>query len=378
MSKQERLKDLFGSMSDSSDSPASPPPGAWPPPVDPSRRYSVPGVGTKIQRGDRSQRQHTRWMEETPPAPPRTGSRGRNQPAATITPGVPQQKAASPAATGTATTSNLAARASTSTAARPSSQARKVSGSQAAKAATTSKAGTTRDPRRALQTTGNQPGESGRARGAKPPAAAPVPILEIRSVKRKGQDLPSRRQPIFKEMTTIRPPRSTIPTVAAIEGSTSCHQEVAGAPGPSDGPAKQTLTTARAPDMTTTPSQARPRESRAAAAAGKEAGPTATTRGTATPLVLPLPPFAVPLLTSPAVMPPAPPAYVRAQGWTTRPRIPMAVPIQLPDGEYVSVPMSAIRHNRKWRARTSTGKWILRFAPDGRLTVWRKVQEATQ
>ncbi|KAL0114828.1 hypothetical protein PUN28_011873 [Cardiocondyla obscurior] len=95
-------------------------------------------------------------------------------------------------------------------------------------------------------------------------------------------------------------------------------------------------------------------------------------------LTLPLPPFAaaMPPRVVPQVIPsPAPPAYVQQKGWVSRPRIPLAVPIQLPDGTCISVPMSAIRHNRKWQARTATGRWILRFAADGRLTMCRKISE---
>ncbi|KAL0102397.1 hypothetical protein PUN28_017974 [Cardiocondyla obscurior] len=49
--------------------------------------------------------------------------------------------------------------------------------------------------------------------------------------------------------------------------------------------------------------------------------------------------------------------------------------IKLPSDEIVEVPVSAIWKNRKFRARTEGGRWLLRFEPDGSLRTCRKMSE---
>ncbi|KAL0108671.1 hypothetical protein PUN28_015267 [Cardiocondyla obscurior] len=268
MEKKKRLRDLFGSMSKESESPpASPPPGVWPPPIDPRRRYPAPRVGTRVQRGDGSQRAYTRWLEELPPAPPKTTRNRQNQPTGTTTTRKPPRK-------GTAVASKAAA--------------------------------------------------SGTVASAPPTATASGP----------GGSREQERQPFGKEATTA----------GRINAAT------------------RDKSTARGTTMTSIPGSS---------GQGQDARQTS-----ATPLVLPLPPFAAVKLSRPPVTPPpAPAAYVINKGWTARAGVPLQVPIQLPDGEIVQVPMSAIQQNRKYRARSATGRWVLRFAADGRLTLCRKVQE---
>ncbi|KAL0120493.1 hypothetical protein PUN28_008317 [Cardiocondyla obscurior] len=49
--------------------------------------------------------------------------------------------------------------------------------------------------------------------------------------------------------------------------------------------------------------------------------------------------------------------------------------VKLPTGEVITVPISAVWKNRKFRARTSSGKWLLRFDGDGTLRTCRRIDD---
>ncbi|KAL0104087.1 hypothetical protein PUN28_017052 [Cardiocondyla obscurior] len=380
MTQREKLRELFGSLSEGSDSPpASPPPGTWPPPVDPSLRYPVPRVGTSIQQGDSSQQRRTRWLEEPPPALPKTSRRARGPfrptevPAAKTAVNVPAtgQPGKGPGSSKKTPKPGTQPADATKAAAMPGRS--NTSSGQGRKMAT--------EPPR-----GEARAMASRQRERLPKVPpAPTKVLTIRS---RGPPPPA--GPTIREMRTIRPPRSEVVDIAGIENITAARDQ----PRPSC-PATRPGTSSRTVEHGTRPAEptitsvpptpapavlpADPREVPATSVSptfGKTTGPTST--GMSAVLAMPLPPFAIGLLqptAPPAAPPPTPPAYVREKGWAARPGVPLAVPIQLPDKEYTSVPMSAIRQNRKWRARTSTGRWLLRFAPDGRLSLLRKLPE---
>ncbi|KAL0098897.1 hypothetical protein PUN28_020807 [Cardiocondyla obscurior] len=287
MNRQEKCRELFGSLSEDSDSlPASPPPRAWPPPVDPKRRRRIPRKGTKIQRGDSSRDRHTSWLMETPPAPPKASRKS----AATGQSG-PKGKTAS----GRNTITDMATPGGSAT-------AMPASGSQAKMA----------------------DGQPPRAKG--------------RTTSGSG--------------AKIKPPRV----------------DTSGQPGITD-PVKTT---------TNKPAEGKASGSGQKPTRDRQVAESATRKPAVRPPDVPAtPPATFPSTVPLIVPPPTPPAYLRRDGWISRPGKPLAIPIQLPDGTCISVPMSAIRHNRKWRARTATGRWILRFATDGRLTMCRKVTEVT-
>ncbi|KAL0128591.1 hypothetical protein PUN28_003746 [Cardiocondyla obscurior] len=370
MSKREKIKELFGSLSEDSDSPASPPPGAWPPPVDPGRRYRVPRVGTSVQRGDSSRDRHTSWMGEPPPATPRPAPGSRGQATATTSRGEPAGKKAARtaaatkmAAPGSAVTTRPATGGPGKTARERPPQDRlpasSGSGDKAQYGGTTSRTAIA-NAEGSLPTnpTGSSTEARGQkmARGQRAKALPPMPP----GLKRGST---SRRGPTIRAVQMVQPPGAEIKTVASI-------------------------LTAGKPIVTATSTAFRQADARAAAstmaddatAATVPGGREDTVAGPASAPVMAYPP--PPAVTStpgtvPVILPPpAPPAYIRQEGWISRPGILLAVPIQLPDGTCISAPMSAIRHNRKWRARTTTGRWILRFAADGRLTMCRRVQEA--
>ncbi|KAL0132878.1 hypothetical protein PUN28_000538 [Cardiocondyla obscurior] len=310
-------------------------------------------------------------MEEPPPATPRTTQKKRGQNAATATRSDPSGKKAA----GTTAATKMAAPGSSDTTRPATRDPGKMARNQAtqdeplATASTsgqkhpveTTRQATTTDAGRSAPTSLTESGTGTRgrdpARGQRTKAPPPMP-----PGLRRGST--TRRGPTIRAVKIVQPPGAEIKTVASILA-------------------------ARKPIVAATPSGIRRTDARAIASSdadkttvvttpgGREnvtAGPSSTPAAAAPPsLATVSPPGTVPLIL-PA---PAPPAYVRREGWISRPGIPLAVPIQLPDGTCISVPMSAIRHNRKWRARTPTGRWILRFATDGRLTMCRKVTEVT-
>ncbi|XP_070531359.1 uncharacterized protein [Cardiocondyla obscurior] len=210
-------------------------------------------------------------------------------------------------------------------------------------------------------------------------------------------------------MEILQPARPEPRNIAGIEVSVPDRSQTGPITTPGGPPARDGAARLKAPRIrpATAATLAKPATTRARGGTMSSSAAAKIPTGLATagtPAVLPLPPFALELRqttappVAPSPMPPAappptslaappptllavtsptPPAYVREKGWMSRPGIPLAVPVQLPNGEVTSVPMSAIRHNRKWRARTATGRWLLRFAPDGRLTMCRKIQEET-
>ncbi|KAL0110699.1 hypothetical protein PUN28_013963 [Cardiocondyla obscurior] len=379
MEKKERLRELFGSMSEESESPpASPPPGVWPSPIDPSRRYPAPRVGTWVQRGDGSQRAHTRWLEELPPAPPKTTRNRQNQPTGTTTTRKPPRKGTA-VASKAAASSTVASAPPTVTASGPGGsreQERQPPGKGATTAGRINAA--TRDKSTARGTTmPSIPGNSGQRQGGL--STAPQPP----KTTRYGSQEPPK--PIFRSMKVVRPPRPEVPTVAGIERQPTTSEHPVQAFAQKHTRATETPSTTRAvaargsmpPPATARNPAAAPGNAPAEVRATAEVAAISDARQTsATPLVLPLPPFAAAMSSRPPVTPPpAPPAYVVNKGWTARAGVPLQVPIQLPDEEIVQVPMSAIQQNRKYRARSATGRWVLRFAADGRLTLCRKVQK---
>ncbi|KAL0098744.1 hypothetical protein PUN28_020700 [Cardiocondyla obscurior] len=308
MNKQDKLRELFGSLSEDSDSPASPPPGAWPPPIDPGRRYRVPRIGTSIQRGDGSRDRHTRWMGEPPPATPRTTQKNRGQTTATTTQSDPTKKktagitaAAKMAAPG----SSVATRPATG---GPGKMARERP-PQDRPPATAS----TRDKTHQVETTSRTTtagsgssvptslAESGAGtrgqkltRGHRTKAPPPVP-----PGLRRGST--TRRGPTIRAVQIVQPPGTEIKTVASIMA--------AGKPVLTATPSEIRQTDARAAassatDETTAVTMAGRREnttagpSSAPAAASPPSLATTSTPGAA-PLILP---------------PPAPPAYGKKAG----------------------------------------------------------------
>ncbi|KAL0108669.1 hypothetical protein PUN28_015265 [Cardiocondyla obscurior] len=406
MANREKLHELFGSLSEGSESPpASPPPGAWPPPVDPSRRYPVPRVGTSVQRGDGSQRGHTRWLEEPPPALPKAPRKGQGRPralpdsAAGATKTTIARSRKGPGqttATGPQGSAGKAQPAGTS--ATSTSGNRRTDGGPIKTTAPEAHQGKTKDP----GTSRPQAQPPGPSAARKDPAKPPV---------RHRQNSPPRQGPTIRAMEILQPARREPRNIAGIEVSIPDRDQSGLTTMPRGPLAHGRTTRLKAPRIrpataaaATEPATTRARGGTVSLAAAARMSTTPNT-----PTVLPLPPFALelrqtttppvapppmppvaPPTTTPAATPPtplaapsptliavtspAPPAYVREKGWTSRPGIPLAVPVQLPNGEITSVPMSAIRHNRKWRARTATGRWLLRFAPDGRLTMCRKIQ----
>ncbi|KAL0124098.1 hypothetical protein PUN28_006117 [Cardiocondyla obscurior] len=406
MANREKLHELFGSLSEGSESPpASPPPGAWPPPVDPSRRYPVPRVETSVQRGDGSQRGHTRWLKELPPALPKTPRKGQGRPralpdsAAGATETTTARSRKGPGQT-TATGPQRSARKAqpTRTGATSTSENRRTDGGPAKTTAPEAHQGKAKDPGTSRPQV-QPPGPSAaRKESAKPPM-------------RRNQNSPPRQGPTIWAMEILQPARREPKNVAGIEVSIPDRDQTGLTTTPGGPPVRGGTTRLKAPRIRPATAAAATKPATTRARGGtvslSEAARMSTTANT--PTVLPLPPFALelrqtttppvapppmppvaPPTTTPAAPPPTPlaapsptliavtsptpPAYVRDKGWTSRPGIPLAVPVQLPNGEITSVPMSAIRHNRKWRARTATGRWLLRFAPDGRLTMCRKIQ----
>ncbi|KAL0102402.1 hypothetical protein PUN28_017979 [Cardiocondyla obscurior] len=363
MNQQEKCRELFGSLSEDSDSlPASPPPGAWPPPVDPGRRRRVPRKGTEIQRGDSSRDRHTSWLMEILPAPPKAGRKSAT---------TGQSGLKGKTASGRITTADMATPGGSATAMPASGSQEKMADRQPprAKGRTTSGSGAKIKPPRdntsgqpgitdPVRTAANRPAE-GKASGS---GQKPTKDRQVAESATKKPALPPgmkrgpaiRRGPVIRSVQVIRPPATDIKTVASItltKGSS---------PAPPPPPPPEAKRVDHRETASTVASTRLP-SNQAARPPDVPATPPATS------------PSAVPLI----VPPPTPPAYLRRDGWISKPGIPLAVPIQLPDGTCISVPMSAIRHNRKWRARTATGRWILRFATNGRLTMCRKVTEVT-
>ncbi|KAL0128417.1 hypothetical protein PUN28_003592 [Cardiocondyla obscurior] len=360
MEKKERLKELFGSMSDESESPPpSPPPGAWPPTIDPSRRYPVPRVRTQVQRGDGSQRSHTRRLEKLPPAPPKATRKERSQPTGTTAARKPPRKITTDAVV----TANMTASDAVTTV-PPTTSASGSSGSSSQarqlprkRAPATKLINTAAPGRNTISKTAatSEPGSSGPARGGL--TTAP------QSIGATGHSSQAHQKPIFRSMDLVRPPRPEVPTVVGIER----HSTTGGRIGQSlaQKPAKASEMPHITRAMTaiaSAPPPAVPWDSVAAAGSSSTeirttaegAAPSYTCRVPAASLTLPLSPFATAMSVA---LPPASPAYVIS-----------TVHIQLPDGEFIQVPTSAIWHNRKYRARSATGRWVLRFAPDGRIT----------
>ncbi|KAL0108680.1 hypothetical protein PUN28_015276 [Cardiocondyla obscurior] len=406
MANQEKIRELFGSLSEESESPpASPPPGAWPPPVDPSRRYPVPRVGTSVQRGDGSQRGHTRWLEELPPALPKAPRKSQGRPRALPDPAAGTTKtttARSGKGPGQATTTDPQGSTKklqpTRASSTSSSDSRRTDGGPAKTAAYKAHRGETEDV--------------GTSRPPRPTESAKTPT-------RRHQRSPPRQGPTIRAMEVIQPARREPKNIAGIEISMPDKNQTGLTATPGGPPAHGRAARLKAPRIRPAIAATTAKLATARTRGGTISSSTAVRLPTTAnaPAVLPLPPFAlelrratappvatspmapvVPPTTTPAAPPqtspasppppsltapsptlatvtsPTPPAYIREKEWTSRPGIPLAVPIQLPNGEITSVPMSAIRHNRKWRARTATGKWLLRFAPDGRLSMCRKIQ----
>ncbi|KAL0108664.1 hypothetical protein PUN28_015260 [Cardiocondyla obscurior] len=362
MNQREKCKELFGSLSEDSDSlPDSPSPGAWPPPIDPGRRHRVSRTGTEIQRGDSSRDRHTRWLMETPPAPPKTGRRS-------VTTG--QSGLKGETASGRTAAADMAAPCSSAAAMPASGSQAKMARKQPprTKGRTTGSTGAETKPPR--DDTSSQPGitDPGRAitnspaeRKAGGSGQGPPKSHRVTEPATKKPTLPpgikrgptARRGPIIRSVQVIRQPDTGIRTVASIAAT----KRSSPAPPPPE--------VEHVDPRVTTPTIAN-------TTLGEPSNQTARP-----PDVPTIPPATSPSAAPLIVPPPAPPAYLRKDGWISRPGIPLAVPIQLPDGTCISVPMSAIRHNRKWRARTATGRWIFRFATNGRLTMCRKVTEVT-
>ncbi|KAL0105559.1 hypothetical protein PUN28_016921 [Cardiocondyla obscurior] len=392
--KRAQEKELFGSLSESSGSPpASPPPGAWPPAIDPSRRYPVPRVGTTVQRGDGSQQRHTRWLKKPPPAPPKPEPKGRGRPAILTTTAEPATSSTSkpgqPEAPGKAPPVSIGTGSGKLTA---GSRTRKTAGTRKIQPVTAATA--------APSTARGQPRKSGRQASRAALSATHGPSRELdhqppikpgkgdpglggpASSKSAVKAGPTRRTtekppgPSIRSMEIVRLPRTEVRAIAALERVPSANVGVR----PPEGP--PTPGSSR-PAERATPAPPPPPAKQAAATTALPMAAASTTRPRSAPpaaisvprepLTLPLPPFAF-QPSGPLPLPPAPPAYVISQGWHARPGVPLHVPIQLPDGDIVNVPMSAIRHNRKFRAHSSTGRWVMRFASDGRLTMCRKVQ----
>ncbi|KAL0098741.1 hypothetical protein PUN28_020697 [Cardiocondyla obscurior] len=220
MKKREQLKELFGSMSESSDSPsASPPPGVWPPTINPSRSYPVPRVGTKVQRGDGSQRQHTRWMREPSPAPPKFNPRGQGRPTTTTVTGEPTTiaSAGSDRMKGPVTTARTSAAGpaeATNSGATTSGQTRKpaksgkvrpVKPSMLASSATHCRT-CTPDHQRAAKTVIDGPGPENSGASQSETLAGTT-----------NQEAKKSLGPSIRSMEVLRPPRAEVKTVAGLE-----------------------------------------------------------------------------------------------------------------------------------------------------------------
>ncbi|KAL0111257.1 hypothetical protein PUN28_012864 [Cardiocondyla obscurior] len=408
--KRAQAKELFGSLSESSESlSASPPPGTWPPTIDPSRSYPVPRVDTTVQRGDNSQQRHTRWLKEPPSAPPRLEPKRRGRPAIMATTTGPTTSSSikpgqeeAPTTTGRTPPVSITAAGSGGLTAsgrtRKSAGTRKIRPVTASMAAPSTARGRSRESvRQASPAASSTAHGLSREPGRQPPTKADSssPGLGSPASNQSGSRAGSTGQtakkppgPSIRFMEILRPPRTEVGTIAALERVPSPNVGLRPQEGPlavsseSTGPARTQGPTGRA-----TSASPPPPAKRAAAAAAPSMTAASTTRppsappaaigvpreGLREPLALPLPPFAY-QPPGPSPLPPAPPAYVVNQRWHAKPGVPLHVPIQLPDGDIVNVPMSAIRHNRKFRAHSSTGRWVMRFASDGRLTMCRKVQ----
>ncbi|KAL0116446.1 hypothetical protein PUN28_009831 [Cardiocondyla obscurior] len=310
-------------------------------------------------------------MGEPPPATPRTTQKNRGQNTATTTQGDPAGKKAA----GITAATKMAAPGSSGTT-RPATggpgkmaRERPTQDRPLATASTSGKThqvgtthqATTTGSGRSVPTSLAESGAGTRGqnltRGHRTKAPPPMP-----PGLRRGST--TGRGPTIRAVKIVQPPGAEIKTVASIMA-------------------------AGKPIVAATPSEIRQTDARATASStadettvvtipgGREnatAGPSSAPAAAAPPSLATIsPPGTAPLI----LPPPAPPAYIRQEGWISRPGIPLAVPIQLPDGTCISVPMSAIQHNRKWRARTPTRRWILRFASDGRLTMCRKVHEVS-
>ncbi|KAL0120367.1 hypothetical protein PUN28_008197 [Cardiocondyla obscurior] len=52
------------------------------------------------------------------------------------------------------------------------------------------------------------------------------------------------------------------------------------------------------------------------------------------------------------------------------------IKLRMPTGKTINVPVSAVWKNRKYRARTTSARWLLRFDADGTLCTCRRMEDA--
>jgi len=81
---------------------------------------------------------------------------------------------------------------------------------------------------------------------------------------------------------------------------------------------------------------------------------------------------------SSAIAPPPPdsiPVCAAATRATADPTLPLSVRVHLPNGETIEVPYFAAHKSRKYRARTPTGRWLIRFDHRGRQRSCKRVPD---
>ncbi|XP_025263735.1 uncharacterized protein LOC112637716 [Camponotus floridanus] len=115
--------------------------------------------------------------------------------------------------------------------------------------------------------------------------------------------------------------------------------------------------------MTADPATARPTTIRPPTARPANLGPRTTRPATVGP------PIARPATTGPST--PVRPSATRPQ--TARPPIAGTIPVRLGDGTVVEVPAGSAIIGRRYKVRTASGRWVIRFHPDGRPRAARRL-----
>lgn len=221
-----------------------------------------------------------------------------------------------------------------------------------------------------------KPPDPGSTSRPEPQSRHPIPKVGT-SIQRGDAD--NRRRALFlAEPPPPRPPRGRTKAATKRPATPAVHQS-RGTPKPAEGPAstqearpptgssgtpRPRVTPTRPPGTST--SGARPARSRPERKPQRAAAPTAAPACAAISATVTVRSTAAPRTAQADRS--VPPGPQRTRSPTGKP-----LPVSLPTGERVLVPHAAVHRNRKYRARTESGRWLLRFDPQGRLKMCRRL-----